>query len=148
MRRAAAVAARAVSAVGLAGVSALHLVWASGSPWPARDDKRLAEAVIGSHGAMPGVAPTLVVSLGTAGAALVASGAVGRGSAQRLALRSAGAVLLARAVLGGGVALSAMGLPPAGATFRRLDRRIYRPLTAVLGVALWLASFEVRPSLR
>ncbi len=48
--------------------------------------------------------------------------------------------MLMRALLGGGPALAAMGLPPAGGTFRRLDSRFYRPLTALLGFALWLSS--------
>lgn len=132
--------ARIISAAGLAGVSALHVVWASGSPWPARDRKSLAEAVVGSHGPMPGVAPTLMVAGGTAGAALLASGVMGDGHMQRLVLRGMGTVMLMRALLGGGPALAAMGLPPAGRTFQRLDNRFYRPLTALLGVALWLSA--------
>lgn len=133
-------AARTVSTTGLAGASVLHAVWATGSPWPARDKKHLAEAVIGSPGTAPGTVPTLVVAGGTAGAAFLASGVVGDGSVQRLGLRAVGTVMLMRALLGGDATLAAMGLPPAGRKFRLLDNRFYRPLTGLLGISLWLAS--------
>ncbi|WP_314138927.1 DUF3995 domain-containing protein [uncultured Plantibacter sp.] len=139
MREVAGTVARILSTTGLAGVSVLHAVWATGSPWPAKDEKTLAEAVIGSHGPMPGVAPTLVVAGGTAGAALLASGALGEGRVQRLGLRAIGTVMLMRALFGGNAAIAAMGLPPAGRTFRQLDSHFYRPLTALLGVSLWLS---------
>lgn len=144
MQYAVGIAARAISTLGLGCVAVLHVVWATGSPWPARDGKRLAEAVIGSHSDQPGAVPTLVVAGGTAGAALLASGALGDGRLQRLGLRAMGTVLLARGVLGGEAALAAMGMPRPGRTFQRLDRRVYRPLTIVLGAALWVSSLSRR----
>ncbi|OZB82546.1 hypothetical protein, partial [Microbacterium sp. 13-71-7] len=45
---AAGIAGRAVGTVGLAAVGVLHLIWAAGSPWPARDEAALADAVVGS----------------------------------------------------------------------------------------------------
>lgn len=140
MRNATGTAARILSITGLAGVSLLHVVWAAGSPWPAKDKKQLAEAVIGSHGPMPGAAPTLVIAGGTAVAALLASGAAGDGRVRWLVLRAMGTVMLLRALFGGDSALAAMGLPPAGRTFRRLDNQFYRPFAALLGVSLWLSS--------
>lgn len=47
--------------------------------------------------------------------------------------------MLMRALFGGNAAIAAMGLPPAGRTFRQLDSHLYRPLTALLGVSLWLS---------
>jgi len=137
--------ARVVSTAALMALSVLHAVWASGSPWPAKNKKQLGEAVVGSDGPMPGVTPTLVVAGGTAAAALLASGALGKGPAQRLALRGMGTVMVLRAVSGGGPALAAMGLPAAGRTFRQLDARVYRPLAALLGASLWLAQRVERP---
>lgn len=72
--------------------------------------------------------------------ALLASGALGAGRVQRLGLRALAAVMLARALVGGNPALAAMGLPPAGPLFQRLDRHFYRPVTALLGVSLWLSA--------
>lgn len=134
------VTARVVSATGLAAISALHAVWASGSPWPAKSSAALAEAVVGQAIEMPSAAPTAVVAAGSAGTALLSAGALGHGPLRRLALRGMGAVMLLRAVLGGDAALAALRLPPSGDKLRRLDRRYYRPFAAALGVALWVAS--------
>lgn len=134
------VVARVVGAAGLAGVAVLHAVWAAGSPWPARSSRELAEAVVGQAETTPGAAPTAVVAAGAAGASLLAAGALGDGKLQRAGLRIVGTGLLLRAILGGEAALAALGLPPAGERFRRLDRRCYRPFTAVTGLALWIAA--------
>lgn len=140
MRQGTIVTARIVSVTGLAAISALHAVWASGSPWPAKNTAALAEAVVGQAIEMPSAAPTAVVAVGTAGTALLAAGALGHRPVRRLALGGMGTVMLLRAVLGGDAALAALRLPRSGGTFRRLDRRYYRPFAAVLGVALWVAS--------
>ncbi|MBL3687386.1 DUF3995 domain-containing protein [Leucobacter zeae] len=128
--------ARFVGWAGLTSVGALHLVWASGSPWPERSRKRLAEAVVGSSKGMPDPGATALVG----GAALVtgaiAGGAWGEGRAAVGVRRLVGAALLARAALGGDAALTALGLPAAGRRFRHLDRSIYRPLCTVLGLAV------------
>ncbi|MGL3807274.1 DUF3995 domain-containing protein [Paeniglutamicibacter sp. R2-26] len=146
---------RTLGTTGLAALSALHVVWAAGSPWPARSTAELAEAVSGQalpgrslpgHSAsgrgaeMPLAAATALVAAGTAGAGLLASGALGDGGIQRIALRTVATAMLLRSALGGGAALAALGLPPAGETFRRLDNRWYRPFAAALGVSLLLAS--------
>ncbi|MFF7294162.1 DUF3995 domain-containing protein [Microbacterium sp. NPDC008134] len=134
------VIARTTSVIGLSSLAALHAIWASGSPWPAQSPKRLAEAVVGQKVTMPSAAPTAVVAAGTAGAALAASGALGNGRLIRIGLRSLSMVMLLRAALGGDAALAALGMPPAGKRFQRLDRRWYRPFAAILGAALWLSS--------
>ena len=103
--------------MGLLGLSVLHGIWVSGSPWPAKDSKQLAEAVVGQTVEMPAAAPTAVVAIGAAGAGVLASGALGNGRIQRAGLRAMGLGMLLRAVFGGGVALALLSLPPAGGTF-------------------------------
>lgn len=138
--------ARVVSVTGLVALSAVHVVWAMGSPWPAKNTARLAEAVVGQAVDMPAADPTAVIAVGAAGAGLMASGALGDGRLPRLGMRALGTVMLLRASLGSDAALAALRLPPSGETFRRLDRRYYRPFAAVLGVSLWLAAAEARAS--
>lgn len=140
MRRTTLVTARAVSASGLAAISAMHLVWATGSAWPAKTAAQLADAVVGQATEVPGPIPTATVAVGAAGASVVASGVLGTGRTQRLALSAIGTALVFRAILGGDAALAALGLPPSSTTFRRLDRRFYRPLAGLLGTAMWVAS--------
>lgn len=140
MRRMLAVSGRIVGVTGLAAVSALHVAWVAGSSWPAKNKKALAEAVVGSKTEMPSAGPTLVVAAGTGAAALLAAGAFGEGKLQRAGVRAMGSVMLARACFGGETALAALGLPKPGKQFIRLDTEYYRPLTAVLGVSLWLGS--------
>ena len=142
MNRGVSAVARIISVSGLVGLSAVHTVWALGSPWPAKDPAQLAEAVVGQTVELPAAAPTAVVAIGAAGAGLLASGLLGRGRSQRVVLRALGLGMVARAAAGGGVALTVLGLPPAGETFSRLDRRYYRPCAAVLGLSLWLAASQ------
>ena len=127
---------RVAGVAGLAGVSVLHAVWATGSPWPARSAHDLAEAVVGQADAVPGAFPTDLVAAGTAGAGLLAAGAFGGGSLQRGGVRLVAALFGLRAALGGEVALTVLKLPPAGPRFRTLDRRYYRPAAAALGAVL------------
>ncbi len=136
--------ARIAGVLGLAALAALHALWASGRPWPAKTADQLAQAVIGQPRAIPGVVPTALVAAGSAGASVLASGVLGRGRMQRLGVRVVGTALLLRAAVGGDVVLELAGMPPAGETFRRLDRRYYRPFAAVLGLALWLSARGMR----
>ena len=140
MRRFANVVGRLVSALGLTAVAALHFIWASGSPWPARTTDELATAVVGSTAHQPRPEATLVVAIGATGTAILATGALGRGPLRRGALRIASGVLIARAIFGGNAALATLGLPPAGPKFLALDNRYYRPFAAIMAVALWLAA--------
>ncbi|MGN7965979.1 DUF3995 domain-containing protein [Microbacterium sp. 22179] len=140
--------ARVVGATGLASIAALHAIWASGSPWPATSSEELAEAVVGQSVEMPSAAPTAVVAAGAAGAALLTAGALGSGRPVRLALHGIAAAFLARALLGGGAALTALRLPPAGTRFRRLDARWYRPFSALMGISLWVSTPSSRGRIR
>ncbi len=127
---------RLVSGVGLGAVAALHAAWASGSTWPARNRQELAEAVVGNRNALPDRRATAAVA-GIAGvAAVTTAGAFGESTALVRGRRLVGVALLGRAALGGDVALALLGMPPAGKRFLALDDRWYRPLCAVLGVAV------------
>ncbi|MGO2811553.1 MAG: DUF3995 domain-containing protein [Brevibacterium aurantiacum] len=129
--------ARIVGWAGLTAAGALHAIWASGSPWPARSSKQLSEAVVGSSTARPNAQATWVVA-GTAfcGAA-VAAGGLGEGRVAVRLRRLMGFGLCARAIAGGDVAVKALQLPPAGKRFRKLDWRYYRPLFGLIGLAIF-----------
>lgn len=137
-------AARLVAWGGLTAVGVLHLAWASGSTWPERNRKRLGEAVVGSSREFPSQASTAAVGGVAVAAGAVAGGALGNGRAVVTLRRLIGAVLLARAVVGGEAAAAALGLPPVGRRFRRLDREVYRPLCATLGVAAIVGATSAR----
>ncbi|KAM9861639.1 hypothetical protein ACI1US_02541 [Leucobacter sp. BZR 635] len=129
-------AARVIGWAGLTAAGALHAIWASGSPWPERNAKRLGEAVVGSSKGVPDAQSTWVVAGTALAGGAVAAGALGEGRSIVAVRRLAGAAMLARAAFGGEAALDLMGRPAPGARFRDLDRRYYRPLFGVLGTAL------------
>jgi hypothetical protein len=158
--------AGAVATVGLAAAGALHVLWASGSTWPAADAEALADVVIGrvppegrpdgdggdrgSGGAdrslMPGAAASVAVAglLGAAAALTAgASGLVplpGRRTKDlaQLGGRVAAGVLLARG--SGGLVLSSFGLGGASERFHRWNLRLYSPLCLGLGAATALST--------
>lgn len=131
---------RFVGWAGLTGAGALHAIWATGSSWPAKNSKRLSEAVVGSSKALPSpTASSAVAGAAFAGGA-IAAGGLGEGPAAVGLRRLIGIGLLARAAAGGDAALAVLGLPPAGKRFRELDRRYYRPLFGVLGLAILLGA--------
>lgn len=128
--------ARLTGWAGLTAAGALHSIWASGSPWPAKNTKRLGEAVVGNAKALPGARATRVVAGAAFVGGAVAAGGLGEGRGAVVLRRIMGAGMLARAALGGDAALAALGLPKAGKKFKELDRRYYRPLFGIIGAAL------------
>jgi hypothetical protein len=133
--RAVNVAGRVVGATGLAAVGILHLVWAAGSPWPARDADALADAVVGSA-SVPGTGPTAAVAALAIGGAAVTGGVGGDRPVATLIRAGAAAALIARGLVGGVVATRILRLPAPSARFRRLDRVVYRPVCLLLGAAV------------
>ncbi|QVQ50192.1 DUF3995 domain-containing protein [Spiractinospora alimapuensis] len=133
-------ASAAFSTVGLLGISAIHFLWASGSPWPAKSQGELAEMVVGNAEDVPTPASSAVVAVGAAGAALGVAGVGGQSGCAVNARRLVGVGLLARGVLGGAVALRALGASEPGRRFRELDRTFYRPLCLVLGGSVLAAA--------
>lgn len=131
--------ARLVSWIGLTAVGVVHAVWAAGSPWPLKDRRELAEAVVGSN-ELPDSKATAVVAATALVGGVVAGGAFGEGALPVALRRGAGVALLTRAAIGGETALALLGLPKAGKRFVELDNRLYRPFCAMLGVALLVAA--------
>ena len=127
--------ARPAAAGTLAALAALHALWATGSAWPARDRRRLAQLVAGTE-RMPGRVPCTAVACGLAGSSAVVAGLGGEGS---IARGARGVVCGAFLVRGGaGVTGSTQHLvswTPAPEFVRR-DRRWYGPLCVGIGVAV------------
>lgn len=138
--------ARFVAWLGLTAVGVLHAVWASGSAWPAKNRKQLAQATVGSNQHPEAQATAVVAATALVGGA-VAAGALGEGALPVAGRRIAGVVLIARSALGGDAALKVLGLPKANKHFIELDNQYYRPLCAVLGVALLIGARKPRRSL-
>jgi uncharacterized protein DUF3995 len=125
------------AAASLLALAALHAVWATGSPWPARDRAVLAELMAGrAGGSVPSPAACLTVATLLAASSVLVSGRPRRSSL----LRRAGAGVVA-GVLGVRGACGLAGrtdLVSPGSTaprFRRLDRRYYSPLCLALAAA-------------
>lgn len=132
-----------VTAVGgLGATAALHAVWATGRPWPSRDEAAFARDVLGQPGrsSMPRPSESLAVAaaLGTAAAATVVAARpnldpVGRAGVD-VVVGAAASVLALRAVAGPvAVALAPQRFTP---QFARLDRRLYAPLCLALAAGM------------
>ena len=120
---------RAAAVIGLAGASAVHAAWAKGSSFPAADEGKLADAVIGRTSMPSALACTAVATLLGSAAALVAGAPAPRGK-RRLGVATVSAALLSRGALG----LTGK-TPVASERFRSLDRRLYGPVCLALGAA-------------
>lgn len=128
--------APAAAATTLAALGGLHVLWGTGSTFPAAARTDLADTVAGSD-VVPGPAACFAVAGALFGAAGVVLGAARTGAP----LPRAGAAVVVtafagRAVLGftGATALVAPG-GTTSARFRRLDRRVYAPLCAAIALA-------------
>jgi Protein of unknown function (DUF3995) len=121
-----------LAAAGLGGLAGLHLVWATGTPWPLADRAALADAVAGRRRF-----PSTAVCLGVAGLLATAAGVVA-GRPRRLprVRRGAAAGVTAALALRGALGLAGRtDLVSPGATsdrFRSLDRRLYSPCCLTL----------------
>jgi hypothetical protein len=124
-------AGRVVGALLLAGVCAVHVNWATGSAWPARDRAALSRAVIGSD-TLPGPGACLAV----AGLLAIASALVAGFPRRAPGLRRVGAgvvagVLFARGAVG---LFGAMPHDRRCAVFARWNRRFHSPLCLLLAL--------------
>lgn len=133
-------AARVISWTGLTGIGALHAVWATGAPWPAKNRKRLAEATVGTATDAPSTLPTAFVAVAALAAGAVLAGAMGEGRVGTGIRRLVGCAFLIRGLLGGSTALAVLGMPRPGATFVQLDNRYYRPLCLALALAAFVGA--------
>ena len=126
---------RPAAAGTLAALGVLHVVWATGSPWPARDRHRLAQLVAGTE-TMPGPARCAAVACGLATSAALVAGVGGEHSIARVAR----AVVCGAFLVRGGAGLTGtthhlVSWAPA-AEFVRRDRRWYGPLCLGIGAAI------------
>lgn len=133
-------AARTVSWAGLTGIGALHAVWAAGSPWPAKNRRRLAEATVGTATETPSTLPTAFVAAAALAAGAVSAGALGEGRVATGIRRLVGCAFLIRGLLGGPAALAVLGMPKPGTIFVDLDSRYYRPLCLILALAAFVGA--------
>ncbi|WP_410905023.1 DUF3995 domain-containing protein [Puerhibacterium sp. TATVAM-FAB25] len=114
----------------IAGASALHVLWGTGSSWPARDRRELADLVAGTS-EFPGSGACFTVAAVLAGAAAVVATRAGglRGRAGRACIAGAFAV---RGVAGlSGSTRSLVPWAPSD-RFVDLDRRYYGPLCVAI----------------
>lgn len=123
-------------------IALLHAAWAFGIVWPARDEKALADIVIGTPGLtkMPGRAATLIAAV-----AIAAAGTSALWSVDMIALplpdwmRAAAApVLLLIFGLRGLITYIAGSVWPRTEPFATLDRHYFAPLCLLLALGFGL----------
>jgi hypothetical protein len=140
--------AAASATTALAGVAAIHAVWATGSTWPTSSADELGDLVVGTR-PMPGAIPCAAVAASLAVAAGATARSAGGGSGRvatashMVATVTAGALLLRG--LGGAVA-DVLNLGNPAAPFRRWNRLLYNPLC--VGLGLLVAVSRSRPRAR
>jgi hypothetical protein len=122
--------------VALLAVSFAHFLWSIGRSWPIRDEKLLAQTVVGFEGIerMPPRLASFAVALATLAAALIAAALADHdsgGAGLTLLGVPLAAVFLARGILGYTPWFIAKTPHP---NFRLNDRRVYSPLCLALGV--------------
>ena len=127
---------RWVTAAALSVVGGLHLSWATGSHFPARDELALARRVTGAD-VMPPRAASAVVGVGLGLVGVLAT----RPTAYAPTLtthtrRAAGMALLARALAPTGLLLKGLRLPKPAPEFVRFNGIAYRPLCLALAAGL------------
>ena len=122
--------------VALLAVSFAHFLWSIGRSWPIRDEKLLAQTVVGFEGIerMPPKLASFAVALATLAAALIAAALAdpdSGGAGLTLLGVPFAAVFLARGIVGYTPWFIAKTPHP---NFRLNDRRVYSPLCLALGV--------------
>ena len=129
------------TALALAGLAALHALWATGNPWPARDPAQLSARVIGGHSAhdLPRAAMCLTVAaaLLTASALVLTAPGTPSGSLVHTGAQLVASVLLLRGTAG--YALPTLVPSMQGTPFVQLNARLYSPLCLLLGAAVFLS---------
>ncbi len=125
--------------IALFAVAIAHFSWAIGSTWPIRNEKLLAQTVVGTAGIerMPPRLASLAVAIATMAAGIfgLALADHDSGGAWLSAIGALiGLVFLARGVIGYTPWWAALTPEP---NFRFNDRRVYSPLCLVLGVGFF-----------
>ncbi len=123
------VTARNLAAVSLGSLSALHVLWSTGSSWPARDRETLADA-IGGFSRVPSAGACLIVAALLGSAALCVVGIPGHlARITQLGSAITSFVLFARGSMG---LTGRMPHAKRSRTFAELDRRVYSPVCLVI----------------
>lgn len=114
----------------LAGASALHALWATGSGWPAASPDELADLVVGRRPMPDPAACTTVAAALAVAAGATARATVGHpGRVTDHSRKMAAIVCSSLLVRGmGGIASDLAGTVDATPAFRRWNRRLYNPL--------------------
>jgi Protein of unknown function (DUF3995) len=123
-----------IASAGLAAIGALHVVWATGSSWPAGDRDTLADQMAGQPpGGVPSAAACLAVAglLGTA-AALVSGRPRRAPFVSRAGSAGVVGVLLTRGTVGLAGRTDLLSPGAVSPAFRRRDRHYYSPLCLAL----------------
>lgn len=123
----------------LLSLAALHVVWGLGHSFPYRDRASLANAVIGTDEVPPPFACFVVATALTIGALLVADLVPLPRRLRTTALTAMTGILGVRSTLGFLGSTSIVSPGSNSSTFRRLDRRIYSPLTFALALGAYRA---------
>ena len=127
-----AVIALATAAACAAG-AVLHLRWARGSTFPYRSRAELNDAVVGRE-ATPSPAACVAVAAALAGAAVVVGrSGTGGGPVPRTGAAVVAVVLTTRAVFGFAGRTDLLVPGSDSVRFRRLDRRLFAPICALIG---------------
>ncbi|WP_354637679.1 DUF3995 domain-containing protein [Kitasatospora camelliae] len=129
--------AAAVAGAALAGIGALHAVWAF-SPWPLGSREEFAAVVVGVEESQLPSAPLTLAVTGLLGAAawLVVTGArperpLGSSRLVRSGMWTVAGVMAVRGL--GGLAASGLALGEVPSEFRHWDLALYSPLCVALG---------------
>jgi len=125
-----------VSAAAFAGISAIHVLWATGATWPVRDSAAFADTLAGQDAdAAPGPLACLGAAAGFATAAAVLAGFPRRRPrARRAAATGVVAVLTVRGAFGLAGRTDLLVPGSTSSRFRSLDRRFYAPLCVTMAV--------------
>ena len=126
--------------VALLTVSLAHLMWSFGLTWPIREEKLLAQTVVGRPGIerMPPRWASFTVSVLTFAAgvlALALADHTSGGLTLTLLALPAAAIFIARGALGYSARWQELTPEP---NFRQSDRRIYSPLCLAIGTGFLL----------
>jgi hypothetical protein len=124
----------AAATAGLGALAAIHVAWATGSPWPLTDRAALADAVIGRAGAE---VPSPAACLAVASALTTAASLVGGRPRRTPRLRGMGvigvvAILGTRGTFGLAGRTDLISPGSSSPRFRALDRRFYSPICLTL----------------
>lgn len=127
----------------LAALAGLHLLWATGSPWPLADRATLSDAVVGQDAFPPPAACVKVATALATGSVLVAGWPHQAPRIRRAGVLGVVGVLSLRGALGIAGRTDVVSPGSSSPRFRALDRKLYSPISLTIAA---LAVSAARPS--